>query len=492
MTGLLGFFGWNSYHETKEQLNQQFQLQINNTLKRLSVNLPLAVWNFETRLLQQIVRTELNSEYLSGIVVNNERGKIVYQLTKQNNGELIEQKIPSADLYVSFNSQFFVKDEGESIPAGEVIIYVNAAPMNAVLQTIQNQLILEIILLQICLIATICFLLRRMVVTPLKEVSDAIFDIASGEGDLTQRLSPHRVKEVNHFVDGMNQFIVKLQKLVQEISGLSSELLSTADQTHKVCNQTYKDMSHELSAVNQVVDATTDVASSNQMMSENAESAAGSATHSQHLAQDGAKVINSTIYTINALAKEVREVSKVLQRLADDGQEIGIVLDVIKSIADQTNLLALNAAIEAARAGDQGRGFAVVADEVRTLAQKTQKSTEEINSIILRVQSSSQEAYAVMEKVCQQADSGAHDVQKAGETIKHIEYAVIDIASKNTDIAKASTKQSHSLKNVNEASHTIHNLLNKMMNHMKKTEDSSKQATNKAQKLQILMSQFKI
>jgi methyl-accepting chemotaxis protein len=492
MTCLLGFFGWNTYHETKAQLQEQFQLQIDNTLKRLSVNLPSAVWNFETQLLQQIVSAELDSEFLSGILVKNERGDIVYELTKKIEDEFISESIVEPEQQLTFSSNLLVADEGVKVDAGKVTIFVNSIPMNLVLHKLQTQLLIEIILLQVCLIITICFLLRKMVVAPLKEVSDAIFGIASGDGDLTQRLSPHRVKEMNHFADGMNQFIAKLQALVGEISTLSSNLLGSAEQTHLVCNQTYQDMSHELSAVNQVVDASTDVASSNQMMSENAEFAAEAASHSQRLAQEGAVVIHSTVHTINALAEQVQEVSKVLQRLAVDGQEIGLVLDVIKSIADQTNLLALNAAIESARAGDQGRGFAVVADEVRTLAQKTQKSTEEINHIILRVQSSSKEAYEVMEKVCLQADSGSKDVQKAGKTMEQIEHAVIDIAKKNRDIAAASTEQSQSLQNVNDASHTIHKLLNKMMSHMSKTEESSKQASTKAQKLRALMTQFKI
>lgn len=379
MTCLLVFFGWKTYHETKVQLEGQFKIQIDNTLKRLSVNLPGAVWNFETHLLQQIVQTELNSEFLSAILVKNESGSVVYQLSKNEKGNIIEGLDVSVQ-QPAFSSNLLVKGgEGEPLAAGEVTIFVNAIPINLVLQQLQTQLIIAIILLQICLIATICFLLQRMIVSPLKEVSDAIFGIASGEGDLTQRLSPHRVKEINHFVDGMNQFIDRLQNLVGDVSKLSADLLISAEQTYTVCNQTYRNMSHEFSAVNQVVDATTNVAKSNQRMADNAELAASSAEHSQQLAQEGGSVINSTIYTINALAKQVQDISKVLQRLADDGQEIGSVLDVIKSIADQTNLLALNAAIESARAGDQGRGFAVVADEVRTLARKTQQSTEEIN-----------------------------------------------------------------------------------------------------------------
>jgi len=98
---------------------------------------------------------------------------------------------------------------------------------------------------------------------------------------------------------------------------------------------------------------------------------------------------------------EVSETSETMRDLAGAAQKIGNIVDIIKAIASQTNLLALNATIEAARAGESGRGFAIVASEVKLLATQTAKATEEINSQIEAIQSSTQHAAAAIERVGQ-------------------------------------------------------------------------------------------
>jgi methyl-accepting chemotaxis protein len=155
-------------------------------------------------------------------------------------------------------------------------------------------------------------------------------------------------------------------------------------------------------------------------VSENADEAHQLATRSGQQSKDGAQVIENTLSSMNGIAKTVQHSSTQVAGLGQHSEQISSIISVIQGIADQTNLLALNAAIEAARAGEQGRGFAVVADEVRLLAQNTGKSTQEIATMIEKIQAGVRDTVESMRGGVLEVNQGVEMAGTAGAAIVEI------------------------------------------------------------------------
>ncbi|ESP93613.1 MULTISPECIES: methyl-accepting chemotaxis protein [Pseudoalteromonas] len=128
-----------------------------------------------------------------------------------------------------------------------------------------------------------------------------------------------------------------------------------------------------------------------------------------------------------SLANHIRQTSQQIEVLKTDSDSISAVIDVINSIAEQTNLLALNAAIEAARAGEQGRGFAVVADEVRNLAARTSQSTQEVRTMVSKIQAGTDSAHSLMLLALEETDKTVQLSEASTREVDQIEHAMLDI-----------------------------------------------------------------
>ena len=236
------------------------------------------------------------------------------------------------------------------------------------------------------------------VTRPINSVAEMLKNIASGEGDLTQRLNYSKKDELGELVNWFNRFLDKLQPTIAQIKQSITEARGTADQSSEIARQTSEGMQVQFREIDQVATASNEMSATAHDVANSASNAANAAKGADQSARDGLSIIERSTRDINQLADEVSKAVTEVEALAVNSEQIGSVLEVIRSIAEQTNLLALNAAIEAARAGEQGRGFAVVADEVRNLASRTRQATDEISGMISSIQQETGNAISTMEQ----------------------------------------------------------------------------------------------
>ncbi len=220
--------------------------------------------------------------------------------------------------------------------------------------------------------------------------------------------------------------------------------------------------------------------------------AADSAHSADASAANGDSIVQESIASMVALSAQIQGTAQVITHLANESQNIGRVLDVIKGIAEQTNLLALNAAIEAARAGEQGRGFAVVADEVRTLASRTHSSTQEIESMIATLQTGVQEAVTAMEQGITQVEQANSKANMAGEALKEIVVSVDSIAQLNTHIATAAEEQSSVAEDINRSIMAISDITQQSVQAANELTESVGNLSHLAENMRAEVARFRL
>jgi methyl-accepting chemotaxis protein len=283
--------------------------------------------------------------------------------------------------------------------------------------------------------------LARGIITPVNLTNTMLKDISEGEGDLTKRIVIMTNDEMGELGQNFNHFVQKLQKIISEIALVTSQIASSSEEMSVITQQTSLGVSKQNKETEQVASAMTQMTATVKEVNGNAEKASQAADSANKAAVEGNQVVEETVQAINGLSDDVAESANVIKQLKGHSENIGNVLEVIKSIADQTNLLALNAAIEAARAGEQGRGFAVVADEVRTLAKRTQQSTQQIESLIEVLQTGANKAVDVMTKSCDRSRVTVDLAKNAGESLTSIGQAVETILHMNAQIVIATGEQ---------------------------------------------------
>ncbi|GAB0083348.1 MULTISPECIES: methyl-accepting chemotaxis protein [Pseudomonas syringae group] len=235
-----------------------------------------------------------------------------------------------------------------------------------------------------------------------------------------------------------------------------------------------------------------EMAATVQEVARSAQEASQAAVQADQQARSGDEVVGRAITQIEQLAREMVNSTQSMNQLKQESGKIVGVLDVIKSVSQQTNLLALNAAIEAARAGEAGRGFAVVADEVRSLAQRTQKSTEEIEELIAALQSGTQQVATTLDNSRTLTDNTVELSRRAGSALEDITRTVATIQHMNEQIATASEEQSVVAEQINRNVISVRDISEQTAAASEQTAASSVELARLGTHLQGLVGKFKV
>tara|TARA_Y100000588_G_scaffold298880_1_gene319989 strand:+ start:16226 stop:17848 length:1623 start_codon:yes stop_codon:yes gene_type:complete len=295
------------------------------------------------------------------------------------------------------------------------------------------------LLIGISLSGLILYFVNRAINKNINEVSNAINLLSTGE------LKEIDIKSKNNEFYKMkkeyNLSVIKISKIVSDIDHKADKVDRASGELSKVTESTVANSQEELTQMNEISTAISELSSTSKEVSLNAENAEEQTRLAIEYVGKGSSDLEASIGLTDSINNSVHETAKMVEELKNSALNISEVTNVINDISDQTNLLALNAAIEAARAGEAGRGFAVVADEVRGLAGKTQKATQSIQEIVEKLQSQTETVNINMANNVSAIRESAELTNNVKTSFNDIVDSVQSISDINTLVATASAQQ---------------------------------------------------
>ncbi|NMZ68546.1 methyl-accepting chemotaxis protein [Pseudomonas peli] len=326
--------------------------------------------------------------------------------------------------------------------------------------------------------------------TTLKKLGQVMNQVAAG--DMTVSFKAQSQDELGELGQVFNETVSKIHQLIERVGQTVVEVERQADRVQQVSGESNQAVAGQRGQIDLIATAMNEMSATAQEVAHSAAAAVGSAQSVNDETVSGRALVESQVGSIQRLAGEIDQSVGVINKLASDSASISQVLDVIKGIAEQTNLLALNAAIEAARAGEQGRGFAVVADEVRNLAKRTQQSTEEIESMIAKLQSGVGAAVKAMSASHKMADTTVNESGKVQQALENILGAVGMIVDQNQQIATAAEEQTAVAQDIDQNIVEISQAGERTAEGASQTEQASRELSGLVARLKQLIGAFRV
>ncbi|WP_175722378.1 methyl-accepting chemotaxis protein [Burkholderia ambifaria] len=310
----------------------------------------------------------------------------------------------------------------------------------------------------------VIWLVGRAIAAPIRRAATLLSEIASGQGDLTRRMTVESDDEIGQLSDAFNRFVSSLSTLVHRIRAASASIATGSAQ---------------IASGNADLSERTEGQSSNlERTASSMEEITAVVRNNTETATTAAKLITGASDTASRGGQVVGEVVSTMEQISDASQRISEIIVMIDSISFQTNILALNAAVEAARAGEQGRGFAVVAAEVRNLAQRSAQAAKEIKALI--------------EHSAGTVNTGSRLVSEAGKVMRDVVSQVQGVSAMMSEIAEASLEQSAGIDQIGDAVQSLDQMTQQNAALVEESAAAAESLKQQAAELTRLVSAFKV
>lgn len=387
------------------------------------------------------------------------------------------------------------------------------------LNTLSNIINFTVIIIAVIIALVLSVVLTRNITLPLRELTSRVRQVADGDLSL-ESVSVKNRDEIKDLAEGFNEMVAKLKSMVlnvkttsEQVASASEELFASADQTAASTHEITASIQEMANGSESSLENTKEVARTmNEMaagisnIAEAVNQVYDNSIHTTKEAKTGNEILEKTSHQMELINKTVQSSSGLIKELGIRSEEIGQIVQVITGIAEQTNLLALNAAIEAARAGEHGRGFAVVADEVRKLAEESKKSAEQITSLVLEIQNSTNKAVLSMNQCTNEMKAGIELVSDTKESFRKILDSAEHVSKQAQEVSAATEQMAASVEEVTTSISELETIAQnsfsitqsiaagaeEQLASMEEISASSQSLSKLAEELQELVQKFKI